>query len=115
MDDLNTEIKKNNKNSLALIDVRTLKLWKVGKFSLRGSVTSDFRKLSQPIPSAEIRMKVKLDQSPQEIPGCVKLESGDELSEHFSSVPRKHVLSLWKLCPRLRVSLLVISSFYLIA
>ena len=36
-------------------------------------------------------MKVKLDQSPQEIPGCVKLDSGDELSEHFSLVPRKHV------------------------
>jgi hypothetical protein len=43
VEDLKKEIKKNNENSLALIDVRTLKLWKVGESSLRGSMTSDFR------------------------------------------------------------------------
>ncbi|KAK2465882.1 hypothetical protein APHAL10511_001523 [Amanita phalloides] len=75
VDVLKNEIKNDNGNFLALIDARTLKLWK----------------LSQPIPFAEIHMKVKLDQSPQEIPGCIELDSGDELLEHFSSVPHKHV------------------------
>jgi hypothetical protein len=44
-------------------------------------------------------MKVKLNQSPQEIPGCVELDSGDQLSEHFSSIPRKHVHVVVELPP----------------
>ncbi|KIL62257.1 hypothetical protein M378DRAFT_108566, partial [Amanita muscaria Koide BX008] len=73
--ELKEEIKKKKENLLGVIDPDTLELWK----------------LSQPIPSTEIRMKVKFDQSPKEIPGSVKLDSGDALSEHFSLVLPKHV------------------------
>ena len=50
-----------------------------------------FRKLSPPIPSAEIDAKLRDVQSPQQIPGCVKLKAMDELSEHFSSAHRHHL------------------------
>lgn len=51
----------------------------------------NFGKLSPPILVAEISTKLKDVQSPQQIPGCVKLDGVDELSEHFSSAPRKHL------------------------
>ncbi|KAF8622420.1 hypothetical protein AX15_007032, partial [Amanita polypyramis BW_CC] len=73
--DLKEEIKRKKEHAFGAIDPDTLNLWK----------------LSPPIPSAEIVMKLEHVQSPQGIPGCVKLGGADELSEHFSSAPRKHL------------------------
>ena len=52
-----------------------------------------FRKLFPSIPSAEIDTKLRDIQSPQRIPGCVtvKLNPTDDVLEHFSSAPRKHL------------------------
>ena len=36
-------------------------------------------------------MKLRDAQSPQRIQGCVKLDPFDELSEHFSLAPPKHL------------------------
>lgn len=57
------------------------------------------RKLSSPIPSAEIDAKLGHVQSPGEISGCFKLDSLDEISEHFSSPPRKHLHIIVELPP----------------
>ncbi|KAM6490570.1 hypothetical protein JOM56_013913 [Amanita muscaria] len=66
---------KEKERTFEVIESDTLELWK----------------LSPPIPSAEIDTKLRDVQSPQQIPGCVKLNAIDELLEHFSSVRRKHL------------------------
>ncbi|KAF8337705.1 hypothetical protein F5887DRAFT_1078160 [Amanita rubescens] len=73
--ELKKEIKKEMQHAVGAIDPDTLELWK----------------LSPPISSADIDTKFKDVQSPQWIPGCVKLKAMDKLSEHFSSAPRKHL------------------------
>ncbi|KIL58347.1 hypothetical protein M378DRAFT_319083 [Amanita muscaria Koide BX008] len=72
---LKKAIKKEKERTFNDIDPDTLELWK----------------LSPPIPSGEINTKLRDVQSPQQIPGCVKLNAIDELLEHFSSVHRKHL------------------------
>ncbi|KAF8234124.1 hypothetical protein L208DRAFT_1394614, partial [Tricholoma matsutake] len=57
------------------------------------------RKLFPPIHSSELGVKLRHAQSPQEIAGCVELDPLDELSEHFSSPPRKHVHIIVQLPP----------------
>jgi hypothetical protein len=44
-------------------------------------------------------MKLGQVQRPQEIAGCVELNLFDELSEHFSSPPRKHLHIVVQLPP----------------
>ena len=84
-------IKKEKEHAFAVIDVSTLKLWKVRESSLCGSMTLIFGKLSPPIPSAEIGTKLTDVQSPQRIPGCVKLNAMDKLSKHFTSTQDEHL------------------------
>ena len=50
-----------------------------------------FGELSPPILSSELGVKLRHAQRPQDIAGCIELEPCDDLSEHFSSPPRKHV------------------------
>ncbi|KAF8351954.1 hypothetical protein F5887DRAFT_861470, partial [Amanita rubescens] len=68
---LKDAIKKEKELTFGAIDADTLQHWK----------------LSPPIPSAEIGMKLRDVQSPQRVPSCDKLNVFDELSEHFSSPP----------------------------
>ena len=92
VDHLKEAIKKKKERTFEVIESDTLELWKVSEiFPLRVDRHLIFGKLSPPIPSAEIDTKLRDVQSPQQIPGCVKLNAIDELLEHFSSVPRKHL------------------------
>ncbi|KAF8326241.1 hypothetical protein F5887DRAFT_232486 [Amanita rubescens] len=54
-------------------------------------VIKEKKKEHPPIPSTEIDTKLKGVQRPQQIPGRVKLNPLDELSEHFPSPLRKHL------------------------
>lgn len=56
-------------------------------------MTSDFQKLSSPIPFAEIGTKLGDDQleSPEGISGSVELNAIDELSKHFSQALPRHL------------------------
>ncbi|KAF8317523.1 hypothetical protein F5887DRAFT_1088745 [Amanita rubescens] len=74
VDDLKKAIKKEKKHTFSDIDADTLQLWK----------------LSPLIPSVEID-KLRDVQSPQQIPGCDKLNVFDKLSEYFSLAPRGHL------------------------
>ena len=56
-------------------------------------------KLSSPIPSSELGVRLKYVQSPQEIAGCVELDPVDKLSEHFSAPPPKHLHIIVQLPP----------------
>ena len=43
------------------------------------------------MPTTQLDAVLGRIRSPEEIEGCVKLDTLDELSEHFSSLPRKHL------------------------
>jgi hypothetical protein len=58
-----------------------------------------FRKPSSPIHSSELNVKLQHAQSPQKIIGCVKLDPLNDLSEHFSSPPHRHVHIVVQLLP----------------
>jgi len=74
--DLQAAIKKEKENALIGIDPHALDIWK----------------LSSPIPSVEINMKLGNVQTTEEISGCIELDDPlDALWEHFSSPPRKHL------------------------
>ncbi|KAF8662782.1 hypothetical protein AX14_007009 [Amanita brunnescens Koide BX004] len=83
VDKLIKEIKKDNDHTLAGIDASLLNIWK----------------LSSPIPSSELGVRLKYVQSPQEIAGCVELDPVDKLSEHFSAPPPKHLHIIVQLPP----------------
>ncbi|KAF8228979.1 hypothetical protein L208DRAFT_1402812, partial [Tricholoma matsutake] len=70
VDDLKKAIKKELEHALVGIDTNRLDIWKLQR-----------------------------NQSPQEIAGCVELDPLDELSEHFSSPPRKHLHIVVQLPP----------------
>jgi hypothetical protein len=57
-----------------------------------------FRKLSPPIPSAELDVLGRV-RTPQEIPDCVKLDSSDQVSDHFTSSPLEHLHVIVELPP----------------
>ncbi|KAF8230515.1 hypothetical protein L208DRAFT_121499 [Tricholoma matsutake] len=59
----------------------------------------DIWKLSSPIHSSEVSEQLRHAQSPQDIAGCVELDPLDELSEHFSSPPYRHVHIVVQLPP----------------
>lgn len=50
-----------------------------------------FRKLSPPIPSAEIDTKLRHVKSPEDIPACVILDPFYEISKLFELPPPQHV------------------------
>jgi len=50
-----------------------------------------FEKLSTPILSSELSVKLGHVRNPEEIAGSVHLDPVDELSEHFSSPAHKHI------------------------
>jgi len=83
VDDLKEAIKKKKEHSLAGIDAVALNLWK----------------LSTPIAASELDAKLGHVRSPEEIAGCIKLAPWVELSEYFSSPPRKHVHVVVQLPP----------------
>jgi hypothetical protein len=56
-------------------------------------------KLSPPIHSSELDVKLRDAQSPQDIPGCAQLDPLDVLSKHFSSPPCEHVHIIVQLPP----------------
>jgi len=83
VEDLKKRIKEEKKHALDGIDADRLDIWK----------------LSLPMPSAKAD-ELRHVQTPEEIAGCVKLGDDDDWSDHFSSLPPKHVhivvqLSCW--------------------
>ncbi|KAF8228040.1 hypothetical protein L208DRAFT_1293576, partial [Tricholoma matsutake] len=81
--ELKVMVKKKKENGLVGIDADEFRIWK----------------LSLPIHSSELDVKLGHAQSPQEIAGCVILDPFDELSEHFSSPPSEHVHIVVQLPP----------------
>jgi hypothetical protein len=72
--DLRAAIKKAKENALVRIDPDTLIIWK----------------LSSPIPSAEVDLKLGNIQTMEEL-GYIMSDPFDELCQHFSSPPRRHL------------------------
>ncbi|KAF8229904.1 hypothetical protein L208DRAFT_1401294, partial [Tricholoma matsutake] len=83
VDDLKDMVKKKLEHALVGIDAHTLEIWK----------------LSPPIHSSELGVKLRHAQSPQDITGCVELDPLHDLSRHFSSPPREHVHIVVQLPP----------------
>ncbi|KAM6503857.1 hypothetical protein JOM56_000800 [Amanita muscaria] len=75
VDDLKQAIKMKKEHAFAGIDYDTLDIWK----------------LSPPIPSPELGVRLGHVQSPKEITGSIKLDPCYQLSEYFSSPPPKHI------------------------
>ncbi|KIM43671.1 hypothetical protein M413DRAFT_443578 [Hebeloma cylindrosporum] len=80
---LKDAIKQKKENSLHGIDSNALEIWK----------------LCPPVFDENIDAEIGQLSSPEEIPGSVKLNDLDELSQHFPSPPRQHLHVIVQLPP----------------